>query len=330
MHAVPDADEFASQTEPFRPELLAHCYRMLGSMDDAEDMVQETYIRAWRFYGTFEGRSSLRAWLYRIATNVCLTALEQRERRVLSSSLSAPTDDPDAPPIPAGPDVTWLQPIPDSLVTSESEDPAVIVTSREWLRLALVASLQYLPARQRAVLLLREVLAFSAAEVAAMLDSSTAAVKSMLQRARARLDLVAPMAEHLAEPTEPVAQELLDQYIDAFQSADPAALEKALRADVMLELAGHRTWFAGMETCLPFLARQALGSPGDWRMLPTRANGQPAVVAWRLGSDGVHQAFGVAVLEITATGIARISVFDDPDLVIRFGYPPTAPSAARA
>ena len=318
--SMPDAQEFARQTEPFRRELMAHCYRMMGSLDDAEDLVQETYMRAWRFYDKFERRSSLRSWLYRIATNACLTALEQRGRRALASRLGAPSDDPEAPPIAAGPEVMWMQPIPDALVTPESDDPAAIVASREWLRLALVASLQYLPARQRAVLLLREVLALSAAEVADILGISTVAVKSILQRARARLEVVAPVAERVSEPTEPVANALLDQYIAAFESSDAAALQKVLREDVVLEMAGHRTWFAGLATCLPFLAKQVLGSPGDWKMFPIRANGQPGVVGYQRGSDGAYHAFGVAVLEVSSRGIARISVFDDPGLVTRFGY----------
>jgi RNA polymerase sigma factor (sigma-70 family) len=144
------SDEFVRSTEPCRRELLAHCYRMLGSADEAEDVVQETYLRAWRSYGTFEGRSSVRSWLYRIATNACLTALGQRGRRALPSGLGGPSDDPDAPPSPAEPGVAWLEAIPDALVTPESEDPGAIVAGREWLRLALIASLQYLPARQRA------------------------------------------------------------------------------------------------------------------------------------------------------------------------------------
>jgi RNA polymerase sigma-70 factor, ECF subfamily len=185
---APDAGEFTRRTEPFRRELLAHCYRMLGSADEAEDLVQETYLRAWRSYRGFQGRSSVRVWLYRIATNACLTALEHRGRRALPSGLGDPGDDPAAPPAPPDPEVAWLQPIPDALVTPESEDPATIVAAREGLRLALIASLQHLPPRQRAVLILREVLAFPAAEVATMPDTTTAAVKSALQRARARLD----------------------------------------------------------------------------------------------------------------------------------------------
>jgi RNA polymerase sigma-70 factor (ECF subfamily) len=219
--------EFVQRTEPFRRELLAHCYRMLGSADEAEDLVQETYLRAWRSYGTFQGRSSLRVWLYRIATNACLTALEQRGRRALPSGLGFPADDPDAPAAPAEPDVAWLQPIPDAWVNPGSQDPAAIVAAREGLRLALIASLQYLPARQRAVLLLREVLGFPAAEVATMLGTSTAAVKSTLQRARARLEEADPAADLIVEPTDPHARALLGRYIAGFENADTLRLWKA-------------------------------------------------------------------------------------------------------
>jgi RNA polymerase sigma-70 factor, ECF subfamily len=308
------SDEFVRSTEPCRRGLLAHCYRMLGSADEAEDVVQETYLRAWRSYDTFEGRSSVRSWLYRIATNACLTALEQRGRRALPSGLGAPADDPDASPSPAEPGVAWLEPIPDALVTPESADPGAIVAEREWLRLALIASLQYLPARQRAVLLLREVLGFPAAEVASMLGTSTVAVKSTLQRARARLDEVAPAPERVIEPTEARARELLGQYMAGFENADTTALEKALRADAAIEMVGTRTWFSGRATCLRYLA-QVIGSPGDWRMIPTLANGQPAAAARYRGS-----AFGLGVLTVTPAGIARITVFGGgPALVAKFG-----------
>jgi RNA polymerase sigma-70 factor (ECF subfamily) len=308
------SDEFVRSTEPCRRGLLAHCYRMLGSADEAEDVVQETYLRAWRSYDTFEGRSSVRSWLYRIATNACLTALEQRGRRALPSGLGAPADDPDASPSPAEPGVAWLEPIPDALVTPESEDPGAIVAEREWLRLALIASLQYLPARQRAVLLLREVLGFPAAEVASMLGTSTVAVKSTLQRARARLDEVAPAPERVIEPTEARARELLGQYMAGFENADTTALEKALRADAAIEMVGTRTWFSGRVTCLRYLAH-VIGSPGDWRMIPTLANGQPAAAAAYRGS-----AFGLGVLTVTPAGISRITVFGGgPALVAKFG-----------
>ena len=314
------AAEFTRSTEPFRRELLAHCYRMLGSADEAEDLVQETYLRAWRAYGSFEGRSSLRTWLYRIATNACLTALEQLGRRALPSGLGGPSGDPDTPPPAAEPGLTWVQPVPDALVISGSGDPAAIVVTRESVRLALVASLQYLPPRQRAVLLLREVLGVPAAEVAAMLGTSAVAVKSALQRARARLGEVDFGADDLIEPEDPRARELLGQYIAGFEHADIEALEKALRADAAIEMTGTRTWFSGRVTCLRYLAH-VIGAPGDWRMTPTQANGQPAVAAYY--RDGAYQALGVAVLTVTAGGISRITVFDGgADLVARFGFPP--------
>lgn len=294
---------FAERTEPYRHELLAHCYRMLGSLDEAEDLVQETYLRAWRSRGTFEGRSSLRVWLYRIATNACLTALEHRGRRALPSGLGAPAGDPSLGPDPAEPETAWLQPIPDALVTPDSQDPAAIVAGRDSLRLALIASLQYLPPRQRAVLILREALAFPAGEIAAMLDTTTAAVKSMLQRARARLDEVGAGRERLSEPSDPRARALLEAYISGFERADIAALERALRADAAIELVGTRTWFSGRRTCLSFLAR-VIGAPGDWRMVPTAANGQPAAAAYHRG-----EPFGIGVLTTTGSGIARITVF---------------------
>ena len=315
--------EFARDTEPFRRELIAHCYRMLGSLDDAEDIVQETYLRAWRSYDAFEKRSSVRTWLHRIATNACLTALQHPSRRVLPSGLGGPSDDPRTAPAPAGPAVAWLQPIPDAVVNSAADDPAAVVASRESLRLALVASLQHLPAQQRAVLLLRDVLAFPATEVAAMLGTTVAAVKSALQRARATMKDAAPAPDEITEPSEPRARELLAQYIAAFENADAATLERALRHDAALEVVGSRTWFAGRTTCLPYLATYVLGSPGDWRMLAIIANGQPAAAAYRRGADGVLQAFGIAVLTVTSAGISRIVVFGDPDLVTAFGLPET-------
>jgi RNA polymerase sigma-70 factor, ECF subfamily len=303
-----EAGSLEAHLERERRGLLAHSYRMLGSWDEAEDAVQETSLRAWRGWDGFEGRSSVRVWLYRIATNACLTALDGRNRRALPSGLGAPSDDPAAAPDMAGPE-TWLQPIPTSSVEA---DPAAVVTAREGVRLAFVASLQYLPAKQRAVLLLREVLGFSAAEVAGMLDTTVAAVKSTLQRARARLDEVAPSRDDVTEPTSLRARELLDLYMSAWERSDAAAFERALRADAKLEVVPSRTWFAGKTTCVAF-ATAFLGAPGAWRMLPTSANGQPAAVAWFRG-----EPFGVAVLTPAPDGIAGITVFGDPDLVARF------------
>lgn len=307
--------DFERRAEPFRKELLAHCYRMIASVDEAEDLVQETYLRAWRSYSSFEGRSSLRVWLYRIATNACLTALEQRGRRALPSGLGAPGADPTGPASPT--EVAWVDPLPDSLVFP---DPETVVTTRESLRLALIAALQHLAPRQRAVLILREVLAFPAAEVAVMLDTTVAAVKSTLQRARARLDEAAPDRSSVIEPTDPKARALLDTYIEGFEKADVAALERALRADAAIELVGTSTWFSGRVTCLQLL-EQAVGSPGDWRMIGTTANGQPAAVAYVRDANGTHQAFGLAVLTPTPTGLTHVYVFNVPELATRFGLP---------
>lgn len=316
-----DDGGFVQATEPYRRELVAHCYRMIGSIQDAEDLVQETYLRAWRAYGGFDGRSSVRTWLYQIATNRCLTELAKSSRRVLPSGVSDPEPDPHAHLEEPGPEVSWLEPAPDARVIPISSDPAAIVAAREGLRLAVVASLQYLPPKQRAVLVLRDVLAFSAAEVAAMLDTTTASVKSALQRARARLGELALADAHITEPTAPRARELLDQYIAAFERSDAAALEQLLLKDATLEAAPLSTWFAGRTTCMPFLRDHLLGSAGDWRMAATSANGQPAAAAYaRDPDDGRYRAYGICVLTVTDAGIARISSFGDPELVTVFGF----------
>ena len=318
--AMPDSTGFVRDAEPFRRELLAHCYRMLGSIQDAEDLVQETYLRAWRSYGGFEGRSSVRTWLYQIATNGCLTELARRRRRILPSGRYAAQQDPGADPEDAGAEVNWLQPMPDALVTPDSADPAAIVTAREGLRLALIASLQYLPPRQRAILVLRDVLAFPATEVAGMLGTTTVSVKSALQRARARLRELAPDADQIAQPTGPQARALLEQYIAAFENADATALERLLLEDATIEAPPLRTWFAGRKTCVPFLRDHVLGSPGDWRMLATSANGQPATAAYTRDEHGNYQPYGICVLTVTGQGIRHIRSFGDPGLVTWFGF----------
>jgi RNA polymerase sigma-70 factor, ECF subfamily len=321
-----DRRDFTRSTEPFRRELLAHCYRMLGSVDDAEDLVQETYLRAWRSFDSFEGRSSLRTWLYQIASNACLTAMQQRSRRPLPSGLGGPEEDAGVPPAAAGSDVAWLQPIPDALVRPDCGDPAAIAVSRESLRLALIASFQYLPPRQRAVLLLREVLAFPAAEVAKILGTTTTAVKSALQRARSRLEEVALAADQAAEPAEPEARALLDRYIRAFETSDAAALKQLLRRDAALELPPSAAWFTGGRAIAE--AVRGLGSPGDWRMLAVAANGQPAAAAYHREPDGSYRAYAIVVLTATVTGIARLVVFADPGLFRWFGLAQIYPAQA--
>jgi len=322
VRATPSQDRFATETERFRRELLAHCYRMVGSGHDAEDLVQETYLRAWRSYAGFEGRATIRTWLYRIATNVCLTALEPRRMRVVPSGLAGPCDEPDRGPVPAAPgEVSWLEPLPDAWIAPPHHDPAAVVIARESLRLALVASLQHLPARQRAILVLREVLAFSAAETAEILDTTVAAVKSGLQRARARLDELAPEPAELLEPGDQRARALLDGYIAAFEHSDARLLEQVLRTDAMLEATPLRDWYTGRARCIHVLDAYVLGTPGDWRMIATTANGQPAAVIYNRDAAGVLRASGVVVLAPTATGVSRVIAFHDPALVAMFGFP---------
>jgi RNA polymerase sigma-70 factor (TIGR02960 family) len=322
---VPQAanqDRFAAETERFRRELLAHCYRMVGSAHDAEDLVQETYLRAWRSYASFEGRASIRSWLYKIATNVCLTALKPRQTRVLPSGLTGPYDGPDRPPshVPPG-EVSWLEPLPDRWITPAHDDPAEAAVAREALRMALIASLQHLPARQRAILILREALAFSAAETAQILGTTTAAVKSGLQRARARLNELEREPEELLEPTDQRARALLNGYITAFEHSDARMLEQVLRTDATLEATPFREWYAGRVKCIHVLDAYVLGAPGDWQMIATTANGQPAAVVYHRNADGALRAHGIVVLAPTTTGISRVIEFHDPALAAMFGFP---------
>ncbi|WP_157357308.1 RNA polymerase subunit sigma-70 [Amycolatopsis nigrescens] len=287
--------DFERVAGPLRGELLAHSYRMLGSWHEAEDAVQETYLRGWRAWDGFEERSSVRTWLHRIATNVCLNATRDRGRRALPSGIGAPTDDLAGQPDVLPPE-TWLEPFPGD---------------RADLRLALIAAMQTLPPVQRAVLLLRDVLAFPAAEVAEMLEMSVAAVKSSLQRARAKLADVDFGLDDVVEPSSPQARRLLDAYVTAFETADVNALTTALRADATLELLPNRAWVAGMAACSRVFAA-SVGHPGDWRMDRVTVNGQPGVAAYLHG-----EPFGIAVLDVRRDGIAGVTVFGDPALVGR-------------
>jgi RNA polymerase sigma-70 factor, ECF subfamily len=314
------SEDFTSLTSRFRGELLAHCYRMVGSAEEAEDLVQETYLRAWRSYDGFEGRSSVRTWLYRIATNVCLTAIERRGRRPLPSGLGGPAEDPQAQLV-AGPEVPWLQPFPDALLAGKHDDPAAVAVSRTGIRLAFVAALQHLSARERAVLILRDVLDFPAAEAAELLGTTTTAVNSGLRRARAQLAQAQPAEEDLAEPADPGHRALLDRFAEAFENADASALAALLREDVALEMPPLLTWFTGRPTVTRFMASRVFARFGQFRMVPVMANGQPAFAAYTRGDDGTYHAHEVLVPTVTKTGIARIVVFLNPDLVSMFGLP---------
>jgi len=293
-----DRAEFASEAGRHRRELLVYCYRMAGTMDEAEDLVQETYLRAWRSYDTFEGRSTLRTYLYRIATNVCLTYLDRRTRRAMPSDLAE-----------TGP-AEWIQPLP--------ADPADVVATRTGVQLAFIAALQHLPPIRRAVLLLRDVLAWRAAEVADALDTTPTAVNSALLRARAQIAEAAPAADTLAEPPEPQRRALLDSYVSAFQDADMTTLVRLMRADIALEMPPEPQWFRGRTAVADFFGTHVLRRPGEFRMVPTIANEQPAFAAYRRDDDGVYRPHAVHVLTLDGVGIARIAVFRDPATCARF------------
>jgi RNA polymerase sigma-70 factor, ECF subfamily len=311
----PVQPDFLSQADPYRRELLAHCYRMLGSVHDAEDLVQETYLRAWRAFEKFEGRSTLRTWLYRIATSACLTALESRGRRPLPAGLAGPSE-AGGRPLENRPEVAWLEPMP------TDDDPAAVVTERESMRLAFIAALQHLPPRQRAVLILRDVLAWRAAEVAELLDTSTAAVNSALQRARAQLHDVAPTPESVHEPAEERTRELLERYVAAFERKDVDAIVALLAEDAVWEMPPYATWFAGPEQVARHLTGQCPGGPGDFRLVTTSANGAPALGMY-LRSGGVFERFCLQVLTVTDGSVTHVVSFFDHRLFDTFGLPDT-------
>ncbi|MFC4907149.1 sigma-70 family RNA polymerase sigma factor [Actinomadura gamaensis] len=315
--------EFEELVDPYRRELLAHCYRMLGSVHDAEDLVQETYIRAWRSYDGFEGRSSLRTWLYKIATNVCLTAIEQRGRRPMPTGLGGPSEDPERPVV-ASPEVPWLEPAPDSMVAADPADPAAIVAARETTRLAFVAALQHLPARQRVTLILRDVLKWKAAEVADLFGTSVASVNSALQRARAQLEESSPERDHLVEPTDPGQRDLLERYAKAFEDADIDGLVELFKEDAVWEMPPFPEWFVGPEHIARLIKAQCGPERATFRVLPTGANGQPAFALYKRGDDGVYRPYQLQVLDITDGGVQHASVFFDTSLFPLFGLPETA------
>jgi RNA polymerase sigma-70 factor, ECF subfamily len=314
---VPVQEDFIEQAAPFRAELIAHCYRMLGSVHDAEDLVQETYLRGWRAYAAFEERAALRTWLYRIATTACLRALQNRGRRVLPAGLGAATVDPEADIDATKGGYHWLEPLPDALT------PETAFSAKQSVRLALVTALQELPARQRAVLILRDVVQFSAAEVAELLETTPAAVNSALQRARVHLADVAATDDDMAEPDDKNLLALVERYCAAFENGDVAALTELLQADVKLEMPPFAMWFAGRDAVIRFLAIRAFAQPGEMAMIPTGANGQPAVAEYRRTADGVMRAHSIHVLGAGPDGIDAMTVFLDPTLFSAFGMPPT-------
>jgi RNA polymerase sigma-70 factor (ECF subfamily) len=319
------ADAFLADAQRYRRELLAHCYRMTGSVHDAEDLVQETYLRAWKSYKGFEGKSSVRTWLYRIATNTSLTALEGRQRRPLPSGLGHAASDPTGD-ITEHREITWLEPLPDS-PKEDPSDPSVIVESRESVRLAFVAALQHLSARQRAVLVLREVLQWKAAEVGEAIGASTAAVNSLLQRARAQLDAAQPTQDgESAAPESPEATEQLTQYIAAFEEYDMDKLVQLFTDDAVFEMPPFDGWYRGPANIVALSKTHCPAEgPGDIRFLTVTANGQPAAALYMLNREtGKHEEFQLHVLDVRPGGIAHVVAFHGGDgLFAKFGLPAT-------
>jgi RNA polymerase sigma-70 factor (ECF subfamily) len=306
--------------EPYRTELTAYCYRMLGSAFEAEDAVQDTLVRAWRALDRFEGRAALRSWLYRIATNVCLDMLGSRQRRARPMDLG-PASTADTTLGPGLPEGAWIEPIPDARAVPETSDPAELAVARESIRLAFVAALQHLPPRQRAVLILREVLRWRASEVAELLDTSVASVNSALQRARSTLSEVnvedAPQA-----PMDADHQELLARYVDAFERYDMDALTALLRKDASWNMPPYDLWLQTHDDIVAWCLGTGIGCKGS-RLIPTMANGSPAFGQYKPSPDRGLDPWSVQVLEIGDGKIDGITFFLDTERYFPlFGLPP--------
>jgi len=321
MTVAVDDDVFTSLVEPFRRELTVHCYRMSGSVQDAEDLVQETYLRAWRGFHDFENRSSVRTWMYRIATNVCLTALDARARRPMPTGFGQPNSDPYGA-LDSRPEVPWLEPVPDSVVWGGPvDDPAAEVVDREGVRLAFIAALQHLTPPQRAILILRDVLAWQASEVAALLNMSTAAVNSSLQRARAQVHKLDPENPDQALDDEH-AKRLLADYVAAFENYDVKRIVELLTEDAVWEMPPFVGWYQGAAAIGHLIERHCPAeAPGDQVMVPTSANGQPALALYMKRPDGTYGAFQLQVLTLTDKGVSHVGCFFDTTLFEKFGLP---------
>ena len=314
MTTVVDAG--MDQLEELRPELTGYCYRMLGSTFDADDAVQDTIVRAWQAMPEFEGRSSLRSWVYRIATNVCLDTLRGRKRRAMPMDMSAPVPS-STPPVETLPHEVFVEPVPDNAIT---RDPAELAVHQESVRLAFVAALQHLPPKQRAVLILREVLNWQASEVADLLETSVASVNSALQRARATLT-VTDVERSRAGSLEPADRELLARYVAAFESYDIDSLVSLLHEDGSISMPPFAMWIAGREELRGWYTGYGKGCDGS-KMIPVAANGMPAFAQYKPSESGTGLVpWSIQVLEIRDGKIAHIHHFLDTRLFERFGVP---------
>ena len=310
MTVTRDELGFDEQIEPYRTELFAHCYRMLGSVHDAEDVVQEAYLRAWRARRQYDAsRSSVRTWMYRIATNACLTALSSGSRRPLPSGFVAESDP--LAPLVRGTEVTWLQPLPDAML--DAGDPARSAVDRDSLRLAFMAALQHLSARQRAVLILRDVLGFSAAETAEILDATVISVNSSLRRARASVDASGTHPDRISEPPQAEQRILIDRYMSAFLAADVERLKQLLADDVLMEMPPMLNWFVGRQNYGAFMEWVFQAAGTDWQLTSIAANGQPGFAAYqRIGET--YKLHTLQLFTVAPDGISRNSVFQDDEV----------------
>ena len=322
MESSAAVSESFAEIESYRRELTAHCYRMLGSPFEAEDAVQETLLRAWRSLERFEGRSSLRSWLYRIATNACLDMLDAKQRRARPMELGEARS-PDGPVGEILPEATWVEPVPDAIVTSDSNDPASVAESRETIRLAFIAALQHLPPRQRAALILCEVLHWKAAEVAELLETSVPAINSALQRARATLEATETLDPARGKLSEQDSA-LLSRYVDAFQRYDMDALTSLIHEDATQSMPPYELWLRGRDDIFAWWVGKGAGCRGS-RVVPTQtANGSPAFAQYKPREDGGegYEPWALQVLEIADGKIVEMTFFLSTETIFPlFGVP---------
>lgn len=328
LQTIPQ-DEFGQLVEPYRRELRVHCYRMLGSLLDAEDLVQETLLRAWRRRETFAQRGTLRAWLYKIATNLCLDALKARARRTIPV-VRQPAATLDASIPPAISEPIWLEPFPDTLLTPDSTNPETHFLRKESITLAFIHLLQRLPPRQRAVLILRDVLDWPASDVADLLDLSVPAVKSALYRARTTLaahSAGSTVATHAPPDPDEQTRTLLERYVQAWEKADPHELATLLQIDATFSMPPIPAWYQGRATIQALVTKTVFAGAavGRWRLLPTRANGQVAFGLYRRADDGHYRAYGVQLLTFAEQALADILTVRNPALLPFFDLPATLP-----